>query len=311
MADVARDGGAHASPNNETNDRNDIARPNSRNMMISHNLVAALEFDEQARASIDNPPPAGPSNLPLFVRDPPVAGVGLPPPPRPKSSSGSVRKVRSPPTSPPMSPATPFLAIADNTVPPKVYPQSTTSSKASAASHSNPYINPPPRLPLLRTDEGLYRAHSRSPSLPERLASRSPESVRTSESPQSEEHASPLQMSSPESATASSASTEGRTGFQKHMRLFSALPGVDKILVKGKARMVGRSIDAKARNSRRASDAELHGCDPQGKTRDAQPMMRQFFKSLDRGKSGSVDDGSRSAPASPVEGARHARHKSE
>ena len=277
-------------------DRNDQGRAGSKGMIISPNLEAALEFDEKTRASFDNPTSPGMMNLWMTRRDSVVAGTSLPPPPRPKSSQGSIHRARSPPLSPSVSLSGLRLDPAE--------PQPVSATKVPAT--SNPFVNPPPRLPQLLTEDGIFRTHSRTPSLPEHLVSmRPPDSPRTVQpSPRSEHIPSPIIISVPDTSSPT-ASPESRTGFQKHVRYWSALPkvGVDK-LVKGKA----RRAEAKAgrETGRRASDAELLAVCERGEqsskaTKESPPMMRQLLKTFERRASTvSIEDVSKSAPNSPI-----------
>ncbi len=272
-------------------DNNEIARPA---MMISHNLIAALEYDEQARATanvVTNSP--GPSRRTSISQDSPTGAVGLPPPPRPKSRSGSVRRVKSPP----MSPTSPFMGLLDTPMSSKIYPQTSTGVAANASS-SNPYINPPPRLPHLEVADGVWRTHSRTPSLPS-----SPplsDDANRRDSPRDDKHSSPVQVSSPESAVESVSSTEARHNFQRHNRYLSSLQKVEKILGKGKTLAVGKQSDVRDRNRRASADVSVAKGEDQDKfDKDVQPMMKQYRKLWERGKSNSVDV-ARSAPSSPI-----------
>lgn len=307
MADTSGMQQPQPSPEHDPHDHdgNDHARTGSKTMIISPNLEAALEFDEKTRGSLDAPTSPGIVNAWMrSSRDSLVAGTSLPPPPRPKSSQGSIGRARSPPLSPSVSLSGLRLDPAE--------PQSASATKVSAT--LNPYINPPPRLPLLLTEDSMYRTHSRTPSLPERLVSIwPPEGARTSESSPRSEHApSPVVISSPESGCTPTTSPETRTGFQKHVRYWSALPkvGVEK-LVKGKARRAEAKVGRDG--ARRASDAELLAvCDREQQavkaSKESPPMMRQFLKTFERRASTvSMEDVSRSAPSSPIVSGEDAR----
>ncbi|OCH90044.1 hypothetical protein OBBRIDRAFT_804252 [Obba rivulosa] len=104
-------------------------RRSSRDLVISPNLYAALEFDERVRAACTPAQRLPPS--PALV-----PGGGLPPPPRRKS------RVRSPPDSP--NP----LASTSAASPPSI-----------PLPEENPYINPAPRLSYLLQDRTARQGH--------------------------------------------------------------------------------------------------------------------------------------------------------
>lgn len=214
--------------------------------MISPNLRAALEYEEQKRNSSDQL--AGPCSRPPSITKVDGPGAGLPPPPRPKSRASSLHQSKSPPT----SPTGPFTGLQDILTPqPSPLPTSTSSSGHDGnAITSNPYINPSPLVPHFLAEGNTTLAHSRSFSLPigsPRSLDGSTSSPRTSESPQNEKYTSPLATPSPDSAEGSKGS-ETRAGFQRHLRYLSSLQKVEKILVKGKTRAVGKHVDGRDRD---------------------------------------------------------------
>ncbi|KAI0348135.1 hypothetical protein BDW22DRAFT_1424350 [Trametopsis cervina] len=288
-------------PSAAFNDPLDFSRKNyTRPLVISPNLSAALEYDEQTRNNAHIP---GPSGRRMSEADIPLAG--LPPPPRPKSRTNSVRRIKSPPTSPASAP----IAMADKQSPPPVPTSPTPSSimqpsSSPPVSFSNPFINPPPRLAHLVTESSppppfTFPADRRS------LADHSPRSSiesRICDSPRSDTRPShsPVQAtaaSSPESAEAT------KPTFQRHLRYLSSLSKVDKLLVIGKTLAGGKS-EAKQQKivgaGRRGSDASfLEEEVPDKLGRDVAPVTARHRRKLVRGRSSS-SGGSASTPSSPI-----------
>ena len=307
--------------------------------MISPNLRAALEFDEQTRASRapseSSHPPAFRSSRPPSPNraDGPAAG-GLPPPPRPKSRASSLHKTKSPPMSPttPLVGDTPLVPVLHSPQPPPPTPLSPgpSSGYEGMTTAFNPYINPPPLLSHFYAENNAVLAHSRSFSLPTTMAANNNVSIpppppspapapppqassspRTSESPRREKppSSSPIQMSSPESAGGSTGS-EGRSSFQRHLRYLSSLQKVEKMLAKGKTRAVGKGGDGRQRveGERRGSvgaSAEQDPCDKM--QRERLPGLGVHRRRIRASAServgrvaGSFSLGASSAPSSPV-----------
>ena len=209
--------------------------------MISPNLRAALEFDEQTRASAETLPGLSsrrPSLASLTAPAPPDPNPapptsGLPPPPRPKSRASSLYKSKSPP----MTPTSPFTGLQQqDTTAGAAASASSSPASASGPGHenistmgtgmtaSNPYINPTPRLSQLygggsSRDRHGHSAtsshaltHSRSFSLPDNVVVASPRSsdggspvARTSPRGESASKHSPIPIAaSPDGAPAGS-----------------------------------------------------------------------------------------------------------
>lgn len=105
-------------------------RPPSRNLIISPNLVAALEFDERIRRSSSPTPPSA---------------SGLPPPPRARKPTNPAVRIQQKLTSAtlPTSSSQPLQHIPSNL--------------PSNPSAWNPYINPKPFFPDLMSDEPTPR----------------------------------------------------------------------------------------------------------------------------------------------------------
>ncbi|GJE86262.1 hypothetical protein PsYK624_023420 [Phanerochaete sordida] len=241
-------------------------RPRSKDsMLISPNLRAALEYDELARAAEG---PSAPSSrrpsltagAPATAPDAaPAPALGLPPPPRPKSRA-SLHKSRSPP----MTPTSPLTT-----------PDSSPGSAHDAP--TNPYINPTPSLahlyaavpPPLAPPHA--REHSRSLSLPANvIVRRAPADAVVRVAPQSASRVPPGTPPGSAGHGVASPGLEGgvpaaRPGFQRHLRYLSSLQKVEKMLVKGKTRAVGRGVDGgrgeEAREGRAGGDGErMAGC---------------------------------------------------
>ena len=129
--------------------------------------------------------------------------------------------------------------------------------------------------------------------------------MRTSESPQSEKP-SPNPASSPESMEGSAPPSEGRPGFQRHLRYLSSLQKVEKMLVKGKTRVVGKQSDGRQRDSGGARRGSVGGS-PEAEQSDKSLRERLPGLKERRRIRGGVRAGSdtialfaSSAPASPV-----------
>lgn len=262
-------------------------------MKISHNLRAALEYDEQTRGASDNTS-APSSRRPSLTAD---SSPGLPPPPRPKSQA-SLHKSKSPP----MSPTAPLTGLQDT-----AQAASSSGPESITPTTANPYINPPPRLSHLLVENSTALAHNRSFSLPDSSPRSRENSPRTSESPRSDApHASPVQVSSPESSGAS-AGPEVRSSFQRHLRYLSSLQRVEKILVKGKTRAVGKAADGRARDARDGRRGSVGGSpeacdrDTMGREGQAAAGRRRRIRAGGRAEASEAHAlGASSAPTSPT-----------
>lgn len=135
-----------SSPSHDTNDPLKTGRRRSTTMMISPNLVAALEYDERTRAMTEaSSPSIGHIPNPNLL-GPGVFRGGLPPPPRTrKNSSTGKTKPRSDGGSLPfqgeVSPAN-----SPPQLPPLRHSPSLSRELLEKPSAWNPYINPAPKL---------------------------------------------------------------------------------------------------------------------------------------------------------------------
>lgn len=258
------------SPRPYDDDAQELLRTNIRPMLISPNLRAALEYDELSRNNPNSMP--GPSRRSL---DASVPLVGLPPPPRPKSRTPSLRRIRSPPTQ---------TDATDGQVPPSA-PGSPSPlvSPASPPVAWNPYINPPPRLPHLMVDSPaamVFPVERRSSV--NGYSPRSSLDSRVGDSPRSETRPSPLN-SSPEIA----GPPDAKPVFQRHFRYLSSLSKVDKLLLIGKSLASGKSEGKSRVEGRRASDASSlgEGEQPGGSVAHRRKLVRSRCSSGESGSS--------------------------
>lgn len=258
-------------------DSHELPRTNARPMLISPNLRAALEYDEQSR----NANVAGSGRLSFEDN---VTPTGLPPPPRPKSRTMSLRRIHSPSTS------TSSVATDRRT--------SSPQPSSPPVGSPNPYINPPPQLPHLMVDSPTVMTFSLENRSASGNSPRSSLDSRIGDSPRYETRPSKSpQASSPESAGL----PDAKPTFQRHLRYLSSISKVDKLLVMGKALASGKSETRSRDNGRRASNAssivEVEPVEKLG--RDMESVYgKAHRRKLVRSRCSSGDSGS--GPSSPV-----------
>ncbi|KAL4251533.1 hypothetical protein ABKN59_005088 [Abortiporus biennis] len=223
-------------------DSNEIAtlRPEGsqlpRKMIISPNLVAALEYDERKRSS--SPVPSLSSDA--LVRTVSVSSVngGLPPPPRAKGIPSS----RSKPKSPPQTPLSEKLTPSPDT------PSSANDNNAATIPSRNPFINPAPRLSRLFQEERRQLSTSvqvpyhpaSAPSSPLLALEHSTSINMKSSSALSSQTTSFIGTPLSSRLTQSISIEETQQGAQRHRRFLSSLPRVDKMFGKDRNSMLKR-----------------------------------------------------------------------